>query len=190
MLQTEVARAILSVKCISAVENFQVIMKKKQQYIAHHVRLDVSLTHHAASTSPVESMNSHIKGTIGCSSNTNTSTSLLKMARGSNRRITMFDNEARRALQTTSLASKLKIKDTILKECLHICNQNFDKRKYYCCVQCSEDDWMVWNFYYDSSKIENDIEGMVPKFLNVFHVCLKRFLGIPFFRCDCLFYKR
>ena len=112
------------------------------------------------------------------------------MARGSNRRITMFDNEAQQALQMTSLASKLKIKDTILKECLHICNQNFDKRKYNCCVQCLEDDWMVWNFNYDSSKINNDIEGMVPKFLNVFHVRLKRFLGIPFFRCDCLFYER
>jgi len=66
---------------------------------------------------------------MGCSSNLNTSTSLLKMARGTNRHITMFDNEAQRALQTTSLASKLEIKDTILRECLHICNQNFDKRK-------------------------------------------------------------
>ncbi len=64
MLQTEVARAILSVECISAVENFQVVMKEKQQYVAHHVRLDVSLTCHAASTSPVELMNIHIKGTI------------------------------------------------------------------------------------------------------------------------------
>jgi hypothetical protein len=190
MLQTEVARAILSVECISAIEKFQVVMKEKQQYIAHHFRLGVSLIRHAASTSPVESMNSNIKYTMRCSSNTNTSTSLLKMAKGSNRRITMFDNEAQRALQTTSLASKLIIKDTILKQCLHICNQNFDKRKYYKCVQCSEDDWMVWNFYYDPSKIKDNIADMVPKFLNVFHVCLKRLLGIPFLRCDCLFYDR
>ncbi len=95
-------------------------MKEKQQYLAHHVRLGVSLTHHAATTSPVELMNSNIKGTMGCSSNTNTSTSLLKMAKGSSQCIINFDNEAQRALQTTSLASKLKIKDTILKECLHI----------------------------------------------------------------------
>jgi hypothetical protein len=168
----------------------QVVMKKKPHYVAHHVRLGVSLTRHAASTSPVESMNSNIKSTMGCLSNTNTSTSLLKLARGSNIRITMFDNEAQRALQMTSLASKLKIKDTILKECLHIFNQNFDKRKYYSCVQCLEDDWMVWNFYYDSSKSNNNIAEMVPKFLNVFHVCLTRFLGVPFFRCDCLFYER
>jgi len=187
MLQTEVACAILSVECISDVEYFQVIMKEKQKYVAHHVRLSVSLTRHAASTSPVEMMNSNIKGTMGCSSNTSTSTRLLKMAK-SNRRITMFDNEAQRALQATSLASKLKIKDTILKECLHICNQNFEKRKYYSCVQCSEDNWMVWNFYNDPSNIKDNIADMVSKFLNVFHVRLKRSLGIPFFRCDCLFY--
>jgi hypothetical protein len=82
MLQTDVARAILSVECISAVENFQVVMKEKQQYIALHVRLQVSLTRHAASTSPVELMNSHIKGTMGCSSNMYTSTSLLKWQEG------------------------------------------------------------------------------------------------------------
>ncbi len=50
MLQTDVARAILSVECISAVKNFQVVMKEKQQYIAHHIRLQVSLTRHAVST--------------------------------------------------------------------------------------------------------------------------------------------
>ena len=76
MLQTEAARSILSVECISAVENFQVVMKEKQKYVAHHVGLGVSLTRHSATTSPVESMNSNIKGTMGCSSNTNTSTSL------------------------------------------------------------------------------------------------------------------
>jgi len=190
MLQTKDACAISSVECISAIETFQVVMKEKQQYVAHRVRLGISLIRHAATTSPVESMNSYIKGTMGCSSNTNTSKSLLKMVKGSNRHITMFDNEAHQALQTTSLPSKLIIKDTILKQCLHICNQNFDKRKYYKCVQCSEDDWMVWNVYYDPSSIQYNIADMVPKFLNVFHVCLKRLLGIPFLRCDCLFYDR
>jgi hypothetical protein len=105
MLQTNVSCAILSVECISAIEKFQVVMKEKHQYIAHHVRLGVSLIRHAASTSPVESMYSNIKGTMGCSFNTNTSTrSLLKMAKGSNRHITMFDNEAQQALQMISLA--------------------------------------------------------------------------------------
>jgi hypothetical protein len=135
-------------------------------------------------------MNSNIKGIIGCSSNMNTSTSLLRMAKGSNWRISMFENDAHRSLQTTSLCSKLKIKDTILKNGLHICNQNFDKRKYFCCVQFCEDSWMTWNFYNNPSEIWGDIEEMVPKFLNVYHVCLKRLRGVPFLKCNCQFYER
>jgi hypothetical protein len=84
MLNTDRARDVLSVECIAAIEKFQVVMKEKEEYIAHHVRLGVSLSQHAASTSPVEAMNSNIKGIIGCSSNMNTSTSLLRMAKGSN----------------------------------------------------------------------------------------------------------
>ena len=44
MLQTEDARAILSVECISAIEKFQVVTKEKQQYVAVHVRLGISLS--------------------------------------------------------------------------------------------------------------------------------------------------
>ena len=65
MLQSEFARNILSVECISAIEKFQVLMKEKEQYVAHHVRIRLALTRHAASTSPVKSMNSNIKYTMG-----------------------------------------------------------------------------------------------------------------------------
>jgi len=47
MLQSEIARNILSMECISAVEKFQVVMKEKEQYVAHHVRIRLSLTRHA-----------------------------------------------------------------------------------------------------------------------------------------------
>jgi hypothetical protein len=104
MLQSEQARETLSAECILAVENFQNTMKDKEQYIAYHVRKDVSLSRIAASTSPVESMNSHIKGTMGCSSNQNTSNSLLRMARGSDQRISMYDTNSHRELQFTSLS--------------------------------------------------------------------------------------
>ena len=67
MLQTEAAMSILSVECIFGLKKFQVVMKEKQKYIAHQDRLGVSLTRHAATTSPVELMNSNIKGTMGCS---------------------------------------------------------------------------------------------------------------------------
>jgi hypothetical protein len=97
-------------------------MKDKEQYIAYHVRKDVSLSRNAASTSPDKSMNSHIKNTMGCSSNQNTSNSLLRMTRGSDQRISMYDTKSHRELQFTSLSSKLKIKDDQIHECLHICN--------------------------------------------------------------------
>jgi hypothetical protein len=160
-------------KSILAVEKFQVAMEDKEQYIAYHVRKDVSLSHNAASTSPVKSMNSHIKGTMGCLSNQNTSNSLLRMARGSDQRISMYDTNSHRELQFTSLSSKLKIKDDLIRECLHICNQNFDKHKCYHCFQVSEDNWMVWSFYQNKSTMDENIEGVVPKFLNVYNICLK-----------------
>jgi hypothetical protein len=184
MLQSEQASKTLSAECILAVKKFQVTMKDKEQYIAYHVRKDVSLSRNAASTSPVESMNSHIKGTVGCSSNQNTSNSLLRMARGSDQWISMYDPNFHRELQFTSLSSKLKINDELIRECLHICNQNFDKRKCYHCVQVSEDNWMVWNLYQNKSTMDENIEGMVPKFLIVYNVCLnlKQFLQVPFLR--------
>jgi hypothetical protein len=115
------------------------------------------------------------------SSNQNTSNSLLRMARGSDQRISMDDTNSHRELQFTSLSSKLKIKDDLICECLHICNQNFDKRKPYHSVQVSEDNWMVWNFYQKKIPMDENIEGMVPKFLNVYNVCLKQFLDFFFF---------
>jgi hypothetical protein len=166
MLQSEQARETLSAECILAVEKFQVTMKDKEQYIAYHVMKDVSLSSNVASTSPVKSMNSHIKGTIGCSSNQNTSNSLLRMARGSDQRISMYDTNSHRELQFTSLLSKLKIKDDLIRECLHICNQNFDKHNCYHCVQVSK----VWDFYQNKSTMDENIVGMVPKFLNVYRL--------------------
>jgi hypothetical protein len=181
---------MLPADCILAVEKFQVTMKDKEQYIVYQVRKDVSLSRNVASTSPVESMNSHIKGTMGCSSNQNTSNSLLRMARGSDQRISMYDTVSRRELQFTSLSSKLKIKDDLICECLHICNQNFDKCKHYHCVQVSKDNWMVWIFYQNKSTMDENFVGRVPKFLNVYNLCLKQFLQVPFLRCDCLLYDR
>jgi hypothetical protein len=45
MLQSEQARETLPAECILTVENFQVTMKDKEQYIAYHVRKYVSLSY-------------------------------------------------------------------------------------------------------------------------------------------------
>jgi hypothetical protein len=183
----------LTRECISAIEKFQVTMQDKESYIAFYERCQIPLSFDAMTTSPCEAMNSHIKEKMGCSSNTNISKSLMFMAKGSIHRIEEFEKNAHRELQNSSLCSKLVIKDDVTRECLYLCNQNFDRRHDYMCVQCLEDDWMVWNFNrkksYDSKSSDHN-SLIVPKFKNVYHVCVKRFMNMPFLQCDCHFYER
>jgi hypothetical protein len=168
-------------------------MQDKESYIAFYERFQIPPCCDAMTTSPCEAMNSHIKEKMGCSSNTNTSKSLVFMAKGANQRIEAFEKMAHRELQTSSLCSKLVIKDDVTRECLYLYNQNFDRRHDYMCAQCLEDDWMVWNFnrkkYHDSKSSDNNFLS-VPKFKNVYHVRVKRFMNMTFLRCDCCFYER
>lgn len=180
-------------ECISAIEKFQVTMQDKESYIAFYERCQIPLSFDAMTTSPCEAMNSHIKEKMGCLSNTNISKSLMFMAKGSIHRIEEFEKNAHRELQNSSLCSKLVIKDDVTRECLYLCNQNFDRRHDYMCVQCLEDDWMVWHLNhkksYDSKSSDHN-SLIVPKFKNVYHVRVKRFMNMPFLRCDCCFYER
>jgi hypothetical protein len=64
----------------------------------------------------------------------NSSNMLVKLAKGSKRRIASFKNAAHGQLQTSSLSSKLSVRDDIVSECLYICNQNFDQRVHFKCV--------------------------------------------------------
>jgi hypothetical protein len=168
-------------------------MQDKESYIAFYERSQIQLPFDAMTTSPCEAMNSHIKEKMGCSSNTNTSKSLMFMAKGAIQRIEEFDKNAHRELQNSSLCSKLVVKDDVTRECLYLCNQNFDRGHNYMCVQCSEDDWMVWNFNHErsyDSKSSDHNSLIVPKFKNVYHVRVKRFMNMPFLQCDCGFYER
>ncbi len=61
----------------------------------------------------------------------NSSNTLMKLATGSKLRITSFENAAQRQLQTSSLSSKLNVRDDIVNECRYICNQNFDRRVHF-----------------------------------------------------------
>jgi hypothetical protein len=133
----------LSKECILSVEKFQVTMQDKQSYIVFYERSQIPLCCDAITTLPCEAMNSHIKDKMGCSSNTNTSKSLMFMAKEANQGIEAFEKMAHRELQTYSLCSKLVIKYDVTQECLYLCNQNFDRRHDYMCTQCLEDDRMV-----------------------------------------------
>ncbi len=99
----------------------------------------------------------------------NSSNTLMKLATGSKWSITSFENAAQGQLQTSSLSSKLSVRDDIVNECLYICNQNFDQRVHFNCVAVSDENWILWNFY-DKERDYTDISKQVPKFHDVHHV--------------------
>jgi hypothetical protein len=119
----------------------------------------------------------------------NSTNTLMKLATGSKWRITSFENAAQRQSQTSSLSSKLSVRDDIVKECLYICNQNFDQRVHFNCVAVSDENWILWNFY-DKEHDYTGISKQVPKFQDVHHVQVKTLLEQQFLKCDCLLYER
>ena len=119
----------------------------------------------------------------------NSSNTLIKLATGSKRRITYFEQAAHQQLQSSSLSSKLSVHDDIVSECLYICNQNFDQRVYFNCVAVSDEDWMVWNFY-DKERDYTNISNQMPKYHDVHHVWVKKCFSQQFLKCDFLLYER
>ena len=93
------------------------------------------------------------------------SNTLMKLAKGSKLRITNFELEANRELQTSSLSSKLSVRDDIVREKLYVCNKFFDRRHFFRCVACSEGMWKVWNFHQKKSTGVEDISSEMPNFL-------------------------
>jgi hypothetical protein len=93
----------------------------------------------------------------------------MKLAKGSGQRINSFEKEAHMHLQSSSLSSKLTIRDDVVRECLYVCNQNYDQRVHFRCVAISDDDWMPWNFYHKQQDI-TELSNQVPLFHDVHHV--------------------
>jgi hypothetical protein len=113
----------------------------------------------------------------------------MKLAKGSKWRIISFENAAQQQLHTSSLSSKLSVRDDIVSECLYICNQNFDQRVHFNCVTVSDEDWMLC-YFYDKECDYMDISNQVPKFHGVHNVWVKTFSEQQFLKCDCLLYER
>jgi hypothetical protein len=93
------------------------------------------------------------------------SSTLMKLAKGSKLHVTTFELEATHKLQTSSLSSKLSLRDDIVRETLYVCNQKFDRRQYFKCIACLEDMWKVWNFHQKKSTGVEDISSEMPNFL-------------------------
>ncbi len=58
MLVSDMCTKTLSPECINAIQQFQVVIKEKECYLAFYVHSKNSMSFDAMTTSPVESMNS------------------------------------------------------------------------------------------------------------------------------------
>jgi hypothetical protein len=62
----------LSPECINAIQQFQIVIREKECYLAFYFHSKISMSFNAMTTSPVESMNSSLKRETGINKNSNT----------------------------------------------------------------------------------------------------------------------
>jgi hypothetical protein len=65
MLVLDMCTKTLSPEYINAIQQFQIVIKEKECYLAFYVRSKTSMSFHAMKTSPVVSMNSSLKRGMG-----------------------------------------------------------------------------------------------------------------------------
>jgi hypothetical protein len=93
------------------IEAFQVKINLKQEYLAYYLCKNIHNCYDAMTTSPVESINCHIKHKTKTSTLNNTSQVLLLIKEGTDSRIAGIDKSAKHELQVTVLLSKLTVKN-------------------------------------------------------------------------------
>jgi hypothetical protein len=71
MLLSEMCTKTLSQECINAIQQFQIVIKEKECYLALYVRSNFSMSFNTMTTSPFESMNSSLKRGTGINKNSN-----------------------------------------------------------------------------------------------------------------------
>jgi hypothetical protein len=140
--------------CISdilkeGIEAFQVNINLKQEYLAYYLWKNIHNCYDAMTTSPVESINCHIKHKTKASMLNNTSRSLLLITEGTDSRIAGIDKSAQRELQVSVLSSKLTVRNLYHQKSIYLLNKLFDNRKSQCCVMHTHGEWIVWQFQYD-----------------------------------------
>jgi hypothetical protein len=175
-----------------AIQAFQVKMNVKQEYLAYYVRNHIHNCYNAMTTSPMESINCHIKHRSKASTLNNTSRSLMLITDGTNSRIAGIDNSAKRGLQLTVLSSKLTVRNLYHRKCAYLINRLFDSQKSQCYVMHAPAEWMVWNFQYKPPYFKDDAFNLAysfPVFANVYHVKVTTFRKQRFLKCNCLHYE-
>jgi hypothetical protein len=93
------------------IEAFQIKINLKQEYLAYYLRKNIHNCYNAITTSPIESINCHIKHKTKASTLNNTSQLVLLITEGTDSRITGIDKSAKHELQVTILLSKLTVRN-------------------------------------------------------------------------------
>ncbi len=160
------------------IETFQVKINLKQEYLAYYLWKNIHNCYAAMTTSPVESINCHIKHKAKASTLNNTSRLLLLTTDGTDSRIAGIDKSAKRELQVTVLSSKLTVRNLYHQKCIYLLNRLFDKRKNQCCVIHTHGERIVWQFQYNPPYFQDDelnLSDLFPGFANVYNVKVTTF---------------
>ena len=157
--QYDKAGKILTVVLDNALENshitrqqydafaaFQLKLAEKEQYLAYYVRKNIPMTFDAMTTSPVESVNSHIKNKSKANAKNNTSCSLQLITQDTDGRISNVQNQHERELQLNVFGSKSNDANLFSRKCVFMLHDQFNDRKLQKLAMLGYDSWIVWNF--------------------------------------------
>lgn len=120
---------VLSSSCIEKVREFSLKLQTKESRLANYHRVFITNSMDAATTSPVEAMNSTIKsGDEGVNSNMNLSNTLSSAISSTSKRIERRDNQAHRDLVMSSYSSRAPTKDEINMKGQGLLDASYDSR--------------------------------------------------------------
>lgn len=146
VLQNALEKDHLTREQYDAINAFQLKVAEKERYIAYHVRKHIPLTFDAMTTSPVESINCHIKHISKANGKNNASRSLQLITQDTDLRISDVLKRNQRELQLNVIGSKLPDTHLFSRKCVFMLNDQFDSRKLHKCAMVALDSWIVWNF--------------------------------------------
>ena len=97
-------------------------------------------------TSPVESINCHIKHISKANGKNNASRSLQLITQDTDLRISDVLKRNQRELQLNVIGSKLPDAHLFSRKCVFMLHDQLDSRKLHKCAMVALDSWIVWNF--------------------------------------------
>ena len=169
----------------------QLKITEKERYFSYYIRKEISMTFDAMTTSPVESMNSHLKKVKKVTGKNTISRSVQMMTEGADERVDDILKKSQCELQLNVIGSKVPAAHLFSRKCVFMLHYQFDIRKKHKCAMVGSDSWLVWNFEVQSfEKDKYRLEESFPRFLNVYQVNLVAMGKQSFLQCDCRLYTR